>query len=574
MARLASAAALLAASCAASSVEAPKDAAPRIETRVAYDPSARDPAWRVEIRARGLAGARDLHLHLEDWGEWMQVDAYYLRDLASDPPLRPRDGARADFDVVAPPGWSGDLRTSYALATAPLGAGARERHGLLPYRAPTYSLGFAANTLMELAWDGRPDGLAQTLVVEAPAAWTVATGFAGASSGRQVATIPVAFGNTVISFGVPRAVARSTEGAFPVEVVQWGGEEDRSAALLRFATAYVRECAASTGSPPTGPVRLIVAEPGMGGTRVDGAIAIGWPESLDGDGGTLHFVAHEVFHDWLGGHLRSATGDESLCWFWEGFTDYLALWHLAKAGLVSRAWFAKRLQSYDEIASRVAKRGEVAYASAGVAWRDPEIEPLAYQGSALVAFSIDVALRRAGREGLATIVRDFMNLPGRRYRLADIREWLESHGLAEIWRERFEKPAPRTLEADLLAIGFVERETPEPLTYLGLQLDADGPFGTVASVDPDGPAAGLVRVGDRVTGLTPTRERRPRFRADFASSHRFGLDLYDPAAERVRVDVVREGERREIWVRPRVIDGGVLKTLVPDDARVDAFFRP
>src|SRR5262245_42477810 len=70
MARLASAAALLAASCVASSVAAPKDAAPKIETRVAYDPSARDPTWRVEIRARGLAGARDLHLHLEDWGEW------------------------------------------------------------------------------------------------------------------------------------------------------------------------------------------------------------------------------------------------------------------------------------------------------------------------------------------------------------------------------------------------------------------------------------------------------------------------------------------------------------------------
>ncbi len=319
----------------------------------------------------------------------------------------------------------------------------------------------------------------------------------------------------MISFGRPRAVATSGQGAIPVEIAQWGGAHDVTPDLLRFAETYLAACTASTGYPPTGPVRLMVTEPGFGGTRTDGAIAIGCPAGFDADrdAGTLHFLAHELFHDWLGGRLKPATEGETLCWFWEGFTEYLSLWQLEQAHLVSQAWFGERLELHETLASRAEGRDEHAYADASVTWRDSAIEPLAYQGSALLALSLDVALRKNGGPGLMTMIHDLGQLPGGRYALADLRGWLEGHGLSDFWRERFEKPAPHTLHEDLLAIGVVERDAVEPLTYLGVQLDAPGPFGLVVAIDPDGPAADIVRLGDRVQGLT-RRARRRRSRGD------------------------------------------------------------
>ena len=567
--------AALALSCSAPGKVGPGGSVPRVEYHLRYDPDEVDPAWRIEVRAEGLANAKGLVLDLDDWGEWTSVDSYYLHVLESDPPLHRVGDSRSTFAVDAPPGWSGDMRVSYELRTTELGSRARERHGLLPYRAETYSFGFSANTLMNVTWDDKPDDSKRTIDIEAPPGWTIATGFGGHSVGHQRSEIPASIANTVISFGRPKAVAASAQGAIPVEVVQWGGASDMTADLLGFSEKYLTAVTASTGSPPTGPVRLMVTEPGFGGTRVDGAIAIGCPAGFDPDrdAGTLHFLAHEMFHDWLGGRLKSATEDETLCWFWEGFTDYLSLWQLAESRLVSRSWFAERLLVYETLASRAEGRDEHAYADPGVSWRDPAIEPLAYKGSALLAFSLDVALRRNGGPGLMTVIRDFGGLPKGRFALADIRAWVEGHGLAEFWRERFERPPPHTLREDLLAIGFVERETVEPLTYVGVKLDGEGPFGTVVAIDPDGPAAGIVQLGDRVTGLTPTREDRPKVPTDVATEYRFGLEWYEPTAESVRVDVQREGKRNELWIHPRRIDGPHVTRFVPEEGRLDAFFR-
>lgn len=565
---------LAASSCAAPTGPDRGTSGPQVEYRLRYDPASADAAWRIELRGRGLGSLTGFALVLDDWGEWTRVDAYYLRALRSDPPLRRDPEDRARFLLDAPPGWNGDLDLSYELPTAELGSGAREHHGLLPYRAPNYSLGFSTNTLMRAVWDGMPAEFAPTIEISVPPDWTIATGLAPSSRGKLAAVLPASVGNTVISFGRPRAVAASSNPASPIEVVQWGGKEEKAGSILRFAEVYLSACTSATGMPPTGPMHLIVTEPGFGGTRVDGAIALGCPAGLDPkeDGGTLHFVAHELFHDWLGGRLRSAADDESLCWFWEGFTDYLSLYELARTGLVSREWFAERMSSDEKRANQAKGRDEYAYADARVSWRDPEIEPLAYQGSALLAFSLDVALRRSQKPGLMGLIHDLGSSKNGRYEIADLRAWVEAQGLSEFWRERFEKPAPHTLREDLLEIGFVVREEDEPIPYLGVQLDREGPFGTVVAVDPSGPASGIVELGDQVHGLTPTREDRPSVPPELATPYRFGLDLYEPKAEKVRVDVIRGGERQELWVKPRTIAGGKTAHLVPDDARLDRFF--
>jgi len=545
--------------------------APRVAYRLSYDPSERDPVWRVELCASGLAHASGLWLELENWGEWLRLDGYYLRALRSDPPLQRREEHNR-FDVEAPAEWDGELRLSYELALAELGSPARESFGLLPYRAPSYAFGFAANVLLSLRWEDRPAELERWIEIVGPTGWTIATGFGPPARGRLAARIEARIENTVISLGEPVASASDARGAAPIDVVQWGGERDVAAPLLAFARAYLDGCTRALGVPPSGALRLIVTEPGAGGTRTDGAIAVGCPDGFDGDANayTLHFLAHELFHDWLGGRLKSSEG-ERLCWFWEGFTEYLSLWHLTSAGLVSRAWFAQRLGDCLQTLEENDHWGKLAFADPEVDWRDPSIEPLAYQGSALLAFALDVALRQTGKPGLDELVRGLLSGEGGRYSRDSIRAWLVAQGFEAFWQKRFASPGRLSPRADLIAVGYQEALEPAPLAYVGLRLDRDGPFGTVVAVDAAGPSAGLVFVGDRVSGLTPTHE--PTSGAEAAApDFPFGLAYYEPEAEEVRVDLERADGHHQVWVRPRRIPGPPRAMLVPGPA-LDAFFR-
>lgn len=546
-------------------------AGPRIDYRLSYDPSAGDPVWRVELNASGLQGAEGLALELENWGEWLRLDDYYLRRLVSEPPLRRRE-QRNVVEVVTPAGWDGELRVSYELPLVELGSDARESFGLLPYRAPSYAFGFAANTLFQVTWNDRPEAVERTLELLAPPDWTIASGFGAPALGRLQTRLPPHVGNMVISMGIPVAVA-SVTGVVPIEVVQWGGSAPVAERLHDFARVYLASCTRSLGVPPADPVRLIVTEPGHGGTRVDGAIAVGCPGGADGAWSpyTLHFLAHELFHDWLGGRLRSAEEGESMCWFWEGFTEYLSLWHLAQTGLVSREWFAARLFDYEEELRSNEHWGRVAFADPEVAWRDPAVEPLAYKGSALLAFALDAELWRAGKGGVAALPRALLERDGGRYTRTSIQRWLGEQDLEAFWRDHFAAPRREAPRPDLLALGYEERSEPRLLAYVGLRLDRDGPFGTVVAVDSSGPSAGLVSVGDRVSGLTPTRE--PIEGAESAApDFPFGLAYYEPEAEVVRVDLERGSDHHQVWVRPRQLDGPPRSVLVPGP-ELDNFFR-
>ncbi len=546
-------------------------APPRIELRLAFDdPDAARPAWRVELQAQGLQGCEGLLLDLADWGEWLRLDDYYLRGLECDPPLRRRADGHA-FDVLAPADWDGVLHARYELAVVGLGSTAREAFGLLPYRAPTYAFGFASNTLATLEWHGMPADVEREVEIVVPDDWTIASGFAAPALGRLRVRVPPGFGNTALAFGVPVSRAQAVVGGVPLHVVQYGGTQPVAEPLAAFAARYLQACTQSLGVPPARPLTLIVTEPGFGGTRTDGAIAVGCPAGLDGDADayTLHFLAHELFHDWLGGTLQSTQG-ERLAWFWEGFTEYASLWHLAQQGAVSRAWFAQRVLDWEADLAGNENWGRLAFADPDVNWRDGAIEPLAYKGSALLAFELDVTLRAAGKPGVLEMLRALLAQDGGRYGLESIRSWLVAEGLQDAWDAGFAAPRrvdPRPL---LRASGFVEVERPWPLAFVGVRLDRDGPFGTVVGVDPDGPAAGIVQVGDVVSGLTPTRETIDGAQAA-VPEYPFGLAYYETASE-VRIDVERGGERLELWVRPTIIAGPPLSAFEPGSG-LDDFFR-
>jgi hypothetical protein len=524
---------------------------------LSYDPAARAPVWRVELEGRGFDAARGLLFELENWGEWLRLDGYYLRALTAEPPLVRRPGTN-EFELAPPPDWDGRLRVTYELALAELGSSARETYGALPYRAASYAHGVSANTLLALDFEDGPARIERSLTVSVPAGWTVFSGWSGAVA--PGARIPMGDGgNTALSFGVPRA--QLVEPG--LEVIQWSGAHDVTATLADFARRFVARAAQRTGMPASPVLRLVVLEPGMGGTRLDGAIVIGCPESSESARNpyTLHFLAHEIFHDWLGGKLRPGGEGEGLAWFWEGFTEYLSLRLLAEAGLVTPEWFAERLGEHERTVRALAGFGSIAFADPNVAWRDPAIEPLAYGGSALAAFALDVELQRRGAPDLATLLGELALENDGRFSRASLEAWITRAVGPEFWRERFVAPATSTLDADLLAAGFVEEERETSFAYVGLRLDQPGPFGTVVAVDPAGPAQGVVEPGDRVTGLTPTHGELAA-PASLAPDFPFGLAYYDASAERARLDVERGGEHLELWLTPRSIEASTRR-LVP-----------
>jgi hypothetical protein len=540
----------------------------QVEQRLSFDPAVDPERWTVELSATGLDRAHGLVLELANWGEWLRLGDDFLRGLTADPPLRRRE-SRNVFDVQAPEDWDGRLWVRYELPLLPLGSKARESFGLLPYRAPSYCLGFAANTLAVLQWDDMPQEVGRWIEIAVPDDWTIATGYAAPVVGLLRARIPAGFENTVIAFGRPLAEAHASTGGTPLHVVQFGGEEARAAPLADFARAYLDACTRSLGVPPERPITLVVTEPGHGGTRTDGAIALGCPARIEAaDPYTLHFLAHELFHDWLGGQLESKQG-ERLAWFWEGFTEYLSLWHLARGGWITRDWFAERVLDWERAALGCERWGSAAFADLEVDWRDPGVEPLAYNASALVALELDARLRAAGSPGLPALLAVLLSRDGGRYDLGSIRSWLVEQGLEDLWKERFERAGRWDPRPTLVAIGYRSVERPRPLSYVGLRLDREGPFGIVVAVDAGGPSAGKILVGDRVSGLTPTHAPIPGSE-DAVPEFPFGLAYYEVAPE-VRIDVERGASHEQVWVVPRTILGPPLVVLEPGP-ELDRFF--
>lgn len=551
--------------------------APALHYTVTYAGTERDHDWHVRIEGRGLArGTGSVFVHLEDWGEWTEVDDYHLRNLVSDPELRRQESSRCDWTMDPPPGWDGRLALEYDIATVELGSSARGRHGLVPYRAPTYCFGFTTNTLMTFDRPGWVEKPRCTFRIEAPQGWTIASGLGGVALGVQEGVFPPGYDNGVLSMGRPLAVALEPDAATPIEVVQWGGSASVVPLVQDFARALVEQCVETTGVPPRQPIRLLITEPSAGGTRTDGAIAIGCPDVSTGamGAGTLHFVAHEIFHDWLGGQVRPESGGEQLAWFWEGFTDYLSLWHLVRAGLVSQPLFLERLLDYERTIAGNPHLSTAAYADPGVNWRDPEIEPLAYQGSALLAFSLDVSLRRAGRAGLMELLEALLARPGGRYDLALLKAWMEENGQEQFWEQRFAVPAVPDLAADLEFAGFQPSSSATPLTYLGLQIEGDAVFGLLLAVDPDGPAAAAgVQPGDVVSGLWPTQDPPSAIGPEVTTPYRYALGLYRTDAEVCNLGVRRVDQKMNFSITPRLIPGGRRTVWTPDADRTDGFFR-
>ncbi len=447
--------------------------APAIDYELSHD--AAHACWRVRFQATGIdRTAGDVCLALQDWGEWTQVEGY-LRDLSVRPPVRADPAAANRFLLDAPPGWDGSLEGSYVLPVAARGSPANQAHGLLPHSDGSTASGFSPNTLVDVLQGGQPLDAQRTLRFSAEPGVSVATGWAGVSSGEQTVSFRHPIDNVPLFFGSARTAAAEGDG-LRYEVVQLGAGHDATAPVLEVVRTLVPLYARHCGRSPEQPVRLFITPWEGGGTMTDHGCIVGAPGALD-DGLAPDYVrllAHELFHIWLGGYL--SPDDESLVWFHEGFTEYCAVWHVAASGLASREWFAERIAIMDAETRASEAYGRVAFADPAVSWRDDNgpNETLGYRGGALLAFCADQELRRQGRPGLLQMLADLMQQDDQHLELARIRAWMESSGLKDFYARSIQKPAafPEP-DAALASLGFELSETPASLTYVGIQLEGD-----------------------------------------------------------------------------------------------------
>jgi hypothetical protein len=530
-----------------------------------------DPAWKISIIGTGFTGvAKPLRLRMETWGGWLDVDDYYLRGLTSRPPIKRDPGRRGAFVLEAPTAWDGAFEVSYTIPLSRVGSAVQQRLGLLPCWNEYGACGFSVNTLMHVdAGDRKVHGTAH---IVPPEGMSVASGWGGLSQGEQQSTITGPTGrmdNTPILIGKPTGWRREKRGELVYEVAQFGAGDDQSAAVMQVAQSVIPLYELYSGHAHGCPVRFYLFEGTPGANGLRSACVASYRAAEKGLTPQFrHVIAHELFHGWLGSDFIQA--DEAVAWFHEGFTDYLSLWHCAASGVIDRGWFATRLIAIDAEARRSPAYGKVAFAAKGIDWRSSANEKLAYRGGAVLAFLIDVELRKQGRPGLMQMIADLgaRNLKGP-ISLGEIRAWMQGHGLESIYKTVVEGKELPPMANTLASLGFSLKDAPVELTYFGIRAEQ----GRITELDPKGPAAQAgFRVGDRIIGRFPERGERVRISAQVTTPYRYGLENVEPGVSGTFLDVQRGKEELTIPVQPRIIQGGLGSRYVADEAQLREFF--
>ncbi|MEP6621193.1 MAG: hypothetical protein ABJE47_17845 [bacterium] len=130
----------------------------------------------------------------------------------------------------------------------------------------------------------------------------------------------------------------------------------------------------------------------LAGTRLTNSfVADIDPTRAAADEGVLSLLGHELMHDWIGGKLQPAPtqADGHLGWFTEGFTEYLSLRVLWRAGIFSDAQYVAHvnrwLGEYATSSARDLPWNEVERRY----WSDPTVQRQPYLRGALFALRLN-----------------------------------------------------------------------------------------------------------------------------------------------------------------------------------------
>jgi len=551
---------------------------PRIAYRIRYEAEPSPGALAVEVRLGGIRGdVSGLELRLDPFGEWNTAGVPYLTALESEPPLRARAALEPVFCFERARMRDG-LRLAYRIPLLDAATPEGRAHGLLPHRNGALVAATAVNVLPSVFQDGAPLAARRSLTIEAGAGLWIVSGWADPVEGRLETEIAGVDQASFYLHPAPR-LARGGTGDARVEVAQLNAGEDTTAAVLELAQGMLRTCAEATGVPRGAVQRVFVTGEDLhrsGGMRTDHGVCLTWNPEVD-DTTWRHGVAHELFHEWLPGKLP-AEGPE-LVWFFEGFTQYLSLWLAARGGWIEPDPFAERLLELDEAARGSTALGQVAFGDPSVAWRDGDgpLETLAYDGGALLAFRLDLALR-AHETNLAAVLGSWMRA-GEGYSLERLRATLRRLGLGKAYDALVARPAtfPPT-RPELERLGFYDREEERPahVTYLGVRTDGGTGPGRVLAIDPDGPQASRdLAVGDVILDYGPRRERPLRLEPGLDPSFALGLLDLSPwwPDDGWFAEIERDGARLRVAIEPWLQPGGLETVRRADPEKVRAFLE-
>ena len=424
---------------------APRPATPTLEYTLAFVPGGevappwgQRPSWELSMRGEGFdpdGGA--ICLVLNSWGDWMEIDSLYL-DLTHTKPAV--DAAMFPGNAVVlelPQDWDGSFEADFTLFPLLAGSTVNQRYGMLPRWSPSYSFGQTRNVFPAVYQDaGKVE--AQTQVsVTAPRGVAISTGWQGITRKAQRLQLDPSEGNGFLAFGEPRAFERRALQGGELQVLQYG----QAQVVAPQVADLVQQLAASMAAalvPHSDPMVVYISDVGGGGMGTDFGLVLGYeastPDWQIASPYYHHFVAHELFHHWLGSKLD---GGESFTWFHEGFTEYFGLWHLAATQSISQDWFWERLRELGQEAIENSAWGEVPFAGEAVQWRDGDgpRETMAYKGGAMLAFLMDVRLRELGQSGAQQMLRDFLLEQRGAVSVDDLESWWRAHELGELWEE-------------------------------------------------------------------------------------------------------------------------------------------
>ena len=296
------------------------------------------------------------------------------------------------------------------------------------------------------------------------------------------------------------------------------------------------------------------------------------PGQLD-DPEVLKTMAHELFHEWLGNGFVRVNNPESV-WFQEGFTDYLALWHLAHCRQITHQQFVDRIWELEKSLLDNPSKGTISFGDSDVEWRDGDgpNEQMAYRGAALLAFCTDLELRKAGHPGLSHMISELAKKETS-VGNAEIREWYKANGLLEFHEQFVAQPNFVNVDAALKAIGCELTDLATPVAYAGFTNDNDGLFGKVSGVDPKGPAAKAgIKVGDQIQGFWPSVKRKVKIKESLKPEFNYGLSNF-PIDTGVNFEVQRDGEQIRLNFVPTTLKDIATRTGYKASAKIEPFLR-
>lgn len=396
------------------------------------------PTWKLTMRGEGFDPADGaICLVMSSWGDWMEIDSLYLDLTHAQPAVEAAMFPGNAVVLHAPEGWDGSFEASFTLHPLLAGSTANRRYGMLPRWSPSYSFGQTRNVFPSVYQDAGKVDTDTEVTIRAPRGVPISTGWQGLTTDAQTLDLDPTEGNGFLAFGEPFSYERRTLAHGRLEVLQYG-QAQKVTTQVADLVGKLAGSMADALSAPSDPLIVYLSDVGGGGMGTDFGLVLGYeastPDWQIDSPYYHHFVAHELFHHWLGSQVG---GSESFTWFHEGFTEYFSLWHLASTEAIAPEWFWERLRELGDEAVERSSWGEVPFAGQEVNWRDGDgpNEVMAYKGGAMLAYMMDVRLRELGRPGALQMLRDFLEEDRGSVGLSELEDWWRAHELGELWDE-------------------------------------------------------------------------------------------------------------------------------------------